>query len=79
MKSDFQLDTLAARRYAELKSEPGAKEINGKLHVPHDDYGFTAVYQLQGQCIEVILLLPKGDIIDRLLVTLHMEAVLSGL
>lgn len=79
MKSDFQLDTLAARRYAELKSEPGAKEIDGKLHIPHSDYGFTAVYQLQGQCIEVVLQLPKGDIIDRLLVPLHMEAVMSDL
>lgn len=79
MRLSFQLDTVAAKRYAELSEEPGAEEIDGKLYIPHTDYGFTAVYKLDGEYIEMVLQLPKGDIIDRLLVPMHMVSVMQGL
>ncbi len=79
MKVDFQLNTIAARRYAELAAEPGAEEIDGKLHIPHTDYGFTAVYWIEDEFINMHLLLPNGDIIDRLLVPMHMTSVMQSL
>lgn len=77
MKVAFDTDTIALARFNKLKDEPGA-DLKGPVDLEVKHAGFTAVYKLKGDYIEMVVKPDKG-IIENILTSMRITDAMGKL
>lgn len=77
MKAAFDTDILALSRFNELQEEPGA-DLKGPVDLEVKHAGFTAVYKLEGDHIEMVVK-PDNGVIENILTSMRITDAMGKL